>query len=84
MTAAARLPAHDIAPLFHERWSRRAFSADEIPERTLLGLFEAARWAPSAMNLQPWRFVWARRGTPAWGLAPASCRHHPDSVLPPG
>lgn len=42
-----------------------------------MGLFEAARWAPSAMNVQPWRFVYARRGTPAFDsflavLAPAN------------
>jgi nitroreductase len=66
MTAAARLPEHRIDPLFHERWSPRAFTAEALPEETLLGLLEAARWAPSAMNLQPWRFVWARRGTPAF------------------
>ena len=29
-------------------------------------LFEAARWAPSSYNNQPWRFVYARRETPAW------------------
>ncbi len=61
-----RNPAHDIAPLFHSRWSPRAYTAEEIPEPTLMGLFEAARWAPSAMNAQPWRFVYARRGTPAF------------------
>jgi nitroreductase len=32
----------------------------------LFSLFEAARWAPSAFNSQPWVFVWARRDTPAW------------------
>jgi nitroreductase len=31
-----------------------------------MGLFEAARWAPSANNVQPWRFVYARRGTPVF------------------
>jgi nitroreductase len=66
MTAAARVPERTIDPLFHQRWSPRAFGAEEIPEETLLGLFEAARWAPSASNLQPWRFVYARRGTPAF------------------
>ena len=63
---AARVPGHEIAELFHARWSPRAFTGEEIPEPTLLGLFEAARWAPSAMNAQPWRFVYARRGTPAF------------------
>ncbi|HET9552087.1 MAG TPA: nitroreductase family protein [Anaeromyxobacteraceae bacterium] len=76
-TAAARRPAHAIDPLFHERWSPRAFTGEPIPEEALMGLFEAARWAPSAMNAQPWRFVYARRGTPAFDrflatLAPAN------------
>ncbi len=66
MTAATRIPAHEIDQLFHERWSSRAFTAEELPEKTLLGMLEAARWAPSSMNLQPWRFVYARRGTPAF------------------
>jgi nitroreductase len=72
-----RTPGRKIDSLFHERWSPRAFSAEEIPVETLLGLFEAARWAPSAMNAQPWRFVYARRGTSAFpkllaALAPAN------------
>ena len=69
MTAAlslARIPEHTIDPLFHERWSPRAFTAEEISVETLMGLFEAARWAPSANNAQPWRFVYARRGAPAF------------------
>jgi len=61
-----RHPEHAIHPLFHERWSPRAFADDEIPVAELMRLFEAARWAPSAMNAQPWRFVYARRGTPAF------------------
>ncbi len=31
-----------------------------------MSMFEAARWAPSASNIQPWRFVYAHRGTPHW------------------
>jgi nitroreductase len=61
-----RAPDHEIAEPFFARWSPRAFTGEDIPERTLLGLFEAARWAPSAMNAQPWRFVYARRGSPAF------------------
>jgi len=75
--AARRIPALAIDDLFLARWSPRAFTGEEIPEDTLLGLFEAARWAPSAMNAQPWRFAYARRGTPAFerflsALAPAN------------
>jgi nitroreductase len=55
-----------VSPMFLGRWSPRAFTGEPIPLETLLTLFEAARWAPSASNSQPWRFVYARRGTPAW------------------
>lgn len=41
-------------------------SGEAVAEGDLLALFEAARWAPSASNLQPWRMVYARRDTPAW------------------
>jgi len=52
---------HPITPLISQRWSPRAFR-DEIPPRdVLLRLFEAARWAPSAGNGQPWRFVVAEK-----------------------
>ncbi|RUV78309.1 nitroreductase, partial [Mesorhizobium sp. M1A.F.Ca.IN.020.32.1.1] len=54
---------HPIHSIFLERWSPRAFTGEEISEEDLLTLFEAARWAPSASNIQPWRFVYARRGT---------------------
>ncbi len=51
----------DIHNLIAERKSIRAFSEKEISEKTLTGLFEAARWAPSSMNNQPWRFILAQR-----------------------
>lgn len=63
MSENSRLPAHPIDPIFTERWSPRAFSPEEISQEELLTLFEAARWAPSAYNSQPWRFIYARRGT---------------------
>lgn len=65
--SAPRLPDHPINPLFTERWSPRALTAEPIEERVLLSLLEAARWAPSSNNSQPWRFIWARRDTPSWG-----------------
>lgn len=47
-----------------ERWSPRSFDGDHsLPEGALRGLFEAARWAPSANNSQPWRFIITRRGS---------------------
>jgi len=61
-----RTADHPIDPQFLQRWSPRAFTGEAIPAETLLGFLEAARWAPSAFNAQPWRFIWARRDTAAW------------------
>jgi len=55
---------HPIESMFIERWSPRAMSGATLPEAELMRLFEAARWAPSAMNAQPWRFRYARAETP--------------------
>ncbi|HYH87168.1 MAG TPA: nitroreductase family protein [Pyrinomonadaceae bacterium] len=63
-----RKPDHPVDELFLDRWSPRAMSGEEIPEEDLLTLFEAARWAPSSYNNQPWRILYARRGTEHWQL----------------
>jgi nitroreductase len=53
---------HDVLDLIRERWSPRAFDASRpVPSGELRRLFEAARWAPSSRNEQPWRFVVAAR-----------------------
>jgi len=53
-----------IIELIEQRWSPRSFDIDhEISDQDLLSILEAARWAPSAMNAQPWRFSAAKRGT---------------------
>ena len=65
-TVGPRTSEHDIDPIFLERWSPRAFTGEAIPEPVLMQILEAARWAPSAYNSQPWRFVYAIRDTPAW------------------
>ena len=57
---------HSVSLLFLSRWSPRAFTGEAISVETLMTIFEAARWAPSAYNSQPWRFVYARRDTPAF------------------
>jgi nitroreductase len=57
---------HPVDPWFLDRWSPRAFDETEVAEEDLLTLFEAARWAPSAFNSQPWRFLYARRGDEDW------------------
>jgi nitroreductase len=62
-TASTTVPVH---PLLAERWSPRGFDrAHEIGDEALAALLEAARWAPSAQNSQPWRFLVTRRGEPA-------------------
>ena len=52
---------HPVHDLIKERHSPRCFSGREVDAKTLASLFEAARWAPSSFNEQPWRFVIARR-----------------------
>jgi nitroreductase len=59
---------HPIDSLFLDRWSPRAMSGEAITEEELFTLFEAARWAPSSFNNQPWRILYARRDTPHWPL----------------
>jgi len=59
---------HPIDKLFLDRWSPRAMSGEEIPDVELMVLFEAARWAPSSNNNQPWRILYARRNTKYWPL----------------
>ena len=63
-----REAAHPIDTLFLDRWSPRAMSGEPIDESELLVLFEAAHWAPSSGNSQPWRFLYARRDTEHWPL----------------
>jgi nitroreductase len=56
-------PDHEILDLITRRWSPRAFAATrDVAREDLRRLFEAARWAPSSFNEQPWRFVVADRG----------------------
>ena len=60
-TAPTDAPILDVLA---DRWSTRAYDAETpIDEDALTSALEAARWAPSANNSQPWRFVVARRGS---------------------
>lgn len=61
-----RESTYPIQPLLLSRVSSRAFSEERLSEEELMSLFEAARWAPSSYNGQPWRFVYARRGEKEW------------------
>lgn len=57
---------YPVDKLFLDRWSPRAMSGEELSEEELMGLFEAARWAPSSSNNQPWRILYARRSSQHW------------------
>ncbi len=61
-----RTPDHPVEPLFVDRWSPRSFTGEPVPDAVLASAFEAARWAPSASNVQPWRFLIARHGDAHW------------------
>ncbi len=61
-----RIPGHEVNELFLKRWSPRAMSGEGLSEEHLMSLFEAARWAPSSYNNQPWRFIYAKRETKQW------------------
>lgn len=60
----ARKADHPASQFFLDRWSPRAYTGEPMPDAVLHRLFEAARWAPSASNLQPWLFLYAKRDTP--------------------
>ncbi|MCU0266996.1 MAG: nitroreductase family protein [Actinomycetia bacterium] len=62
MSATTAVPLH---PLLAARRSPRAFDPEPLTDRQVAALLEAARWAPSAMNAQPWQFVVGRHGDPA-------------------
>ncbi len=70
ITGSTSRNADTEAPLIAalvERWSPRAYDPDAVVEpETIRTILEAARWAPSANNVQPWRFIVARRGSEAF------------------
>jgi nitroreductase len=59
---------YPVDALFVDRWSPRAMSGEGITEHELMRLFEAARWAPSSRNAQPWRMLYAFRESAEWPL----------------
>jgi nitroreductase len=61
-----RKPAYPINPLILNRWSPRSMTGEELGDDEIMSLFEAARWAPSSYNNQPWRFIYAKRNTKHW------------------
>jgi nitroreductase len=63
-----RSTTYEINPLIVNRWSPRSFVSEEISDKELFSLFEAARWAPSSSNSQPWRFIYAKRNSKNWNI----------------
>jgi nitroreductase len=63
-----RQSTYPIDELLLSRVSSRAFSLERLTEEQLMSLFEAARWAPSSYNSQPWRFIYARKGDKEWDI----------------
>jgi hypothetical protein len=55
-----------INSLILNRWSPRSMTGEELDDDIIMSLFEAARWAPSSYNNQPWRFIYAKRNSKYW------------------
>jgi nitroreductase len=62
----SRKPDYPIDQEFLKRWSPRSISNKNFTEKDLMSLFEAARWSPSSSNIQPWRFLYALKGSKEW------------------
>jgi nitroreductase len=63
----------NLHPVLKKRWSPRSFQAGRpVEPEKLERLFEAARWAPSSFNEQPWRFIVGRKGDETWDRIHAS------------
>ena len=61
-----RTAEYPIDGIFLDRWSPRAMTGEAIAPEVLKALFEAARWAPSSYNNQPWRILYAMRDSKHW------------------
>ena len=61
-----RVAEYPIDSIFVRRWSPRSLTGEAVSPAELHRLFEAARWAASSYNSQPWRFVYATRDSAAW------------------
>jgi len=66
MLKTNRTSTHPINELILNRWSPRAMTGKSIADATLMSFFEAARWAPTAMNNQLTRFAYAKKDTEYW------------------
>jgi nitroreductase len=55
---------HPVHVLITKRWSPYSFASRSVPDEDLRSLFEAARWAPSSYNEQPWNYIVAKKENP--------------------
>ncbi len=65
-TSNSRDTDYPVDPLFLDRWSPRAYDGKPMPKDDVLTILDAARWAPSSSNQQPWRFVYGLNGSAEW------------------
>ena len=65
-SAVTRKADSEVLDVIVDRWSPRTMSGEELSAAELTRLFEAARWAPSSFNSQPWRFIYADRASKMW------------------
>jgi nitroreductase len=72
-TAKLATPDHPVHELLTKRWSPYAFSDRPVSKADLQSLFEAARWAASSYNEQPWRYIIATKADPAEFARLLSC-----------
>lgn len=65
----SRVSEFEVDDLFIDRWSPRSFDPDyQVSDQTVATIIEAARWAPSSFNEQPWQFHLAKSGTSKFRL----------------
>ena len=66
MLKTKRKAEYKINKLILNRWSPRSMTGEQLSDKELMSLFEAAKWAPSSYNNQPWRFIYAKRNSEYW------------------
>src|SRR5262245_46090219 len=66
-------PDHPILDVLKKRWSPYTFSDKPVSATDLQSLFEAARWAPSSYNEQPWSYIVATKDDPEQFAKVLSC-----------
>jgi nitroreductase len=72
--------SYPVIDLIKNRWSNRAFTKDSISQTQLQTLFEAASWAPSCNNEQPWQYFYAQKSNPIKFNALLNCLMTGNSV----